>query len=128
MGAASTAGQSLAVTPDGSNVPLPDAQSLSRFTANGTGTIFTVPETGSYLVTYQVNPQEAVAMTSQVTRNGTAIPGTVRTPGDSAAGYGATVVTPLTAGDTLSLRLSGAAGTVELQEGSGASLAAVRLA
>ena len=108
-------------------MPLPNAQSLDGFTANGANTVFTVPQTGTYLITYHVNPTVAVAMTSQVLRNGTAIPGSVRSP-VATVSYEATVITPLTAGDTLTLQLSGVAAVVVLQGGSGASLTAVRLA
>ncbi len=108
-------------------MPLPSAQSLDGFTVDGTNSVFTVPVTGTYLVTYRINPTVAVAMSSQVLRNGTAIPGSVFSP-VATTEYGATVITPLTAGDTLTLRLSGIIAAVVLQGGAGASLAAVRLA
>ncbi|MCI9192899.1 MAG: hypothetical protein HFE92_05800 [Acutalibacter muris] len=127
MSASNTTGQTLTVILGGTPVPLPNAQSLDGFTANGANTVFTVPQTGTYLITYHVNPTVAVAMTSQVLRNGTAIPGSVRSP-VATVSYEATVITPLTAGDTLTLQLSGVAAAVVLQGGSGASLTAVRLA
>lgn len=127
MSASNTSGQTLTVLLGGTSVPLPDAQNLDGFTANGTNTTFTVPATGTYLITYHVNPTAAVAMTSQVLRNGTAIPGSVRSP-IATTSYEATVIAPLTAGDTLTLQLSGIAAAVVLQGGSGASLTAVRLA
>ena len=127
MSASNTTGQSLNVALGGISVPLPSAQNLDGFTANGANTSFTVPQTGTYLVTYQVSPTVAVAMSSQVLRNGTAIPGSVRSP-VATTEYSATVITPLTAGDTLTLQLSGIAAVVVLQGGSGASLNVVRLA
>lgn len=127
MSASNTSGRTLTVLLGGTSVPLPDAQNLDGFTANGTNTTFTVPATGTYLITYHVNPTAAVAMTSQVLRNGTAIPGSVRSP-IATTSYEATVIAPLTAGDTLTLQLSGIAAAVVLQGGSGASLTAVRLA
>ncbi len=127
MSASNTTGQTLSVLLGGTSVPLPSAQNLDGFTANGTNTTFTVPVTGTYLVTYRVNPTVAVAMSSQVLRNGTAIPGSVFSPA-ATTGYEATVITPLTAGDTLTLQLSGIAAAVVLQGGSGASLTVVRLA
>lgn len=117
----------MAVVLGGTDVPLPNAQNLDGFTANGTNTTFTVPETGTYLITYRINPTVAVAMSSQVLRNGTAIPGSVFSP-VATTSYEATVVTPLTAGDTLTLRVSGVVAAVVLQGGSGASMAVVRLA
>ncbi len=126
MSASNTTGQSLAVLLGGTNVPLPNAQALDGFTANGTNTVFTVPTTGTYLVSYRISPTVAVAMSSSVLRNGAAIPGTVFTP-VATTEYEAMVITPLTAGDTLSLQLSGIAAAVVLQGGSGASLSAVRL-
>lgn len=128
MSASNTTGQTLLVILGGTNVPLPNAQSLDGFTANGTNTVFTVPETGTYLIAYRINATAAVAMSSQVLRNGTAIPGSVFAPTLGVAGYNATVITPLTAGDTLSLQVSGVAASVVLQGGSGASLTVVRLA
>ena len=127
MSASNTTGQTLTVLLGGTNVPLPSAQNLDGFTVNGANTVFTVPVTGTYLVTYRVNPTVAVAMSSQVLRNGTAIPGSVLSP-VATTGYEATVITPLTAGDTLSLQLSGIAAAIVLQGGAGASLTAVRLA
>ncbi len=127
MSASNTTGQTLSVVLGGTTVPLPSAQSLDGFTANGTNTAFTVPVTGTYLITYRVNPTVAVAMSSQVLRNGTAIPGSMFSP-VATTGYEATVITPLTAGDTLSLQLSGIVATVVLQGGSGASMTVVRLA
>ncbi len=127
MSASNTTGQSLSVILGGTDVPLPSAQSLDGFTADGTNTAFTVPVTGTYLVTYRINPTVAVAMSSQVLRNGTAIPGSVFSP-VATTEYGATVITPLTAGDTLTLRLSGIIAAVVLQGGAGASLTVVRLA
>jgi len=127
MSASNTAGQTIAVILGGTNVPLPNAQNLDGFTANGTNTTFTVPETGTYLVTYRVNPTVSVAMSSQVLRNGTAIPGSVLSP-VATTSYEATVITPLIAGDTLALQLSGIAAAVVLQGGAGASLTVVRLA
>lgn len=96
MSASNTTGQTIAVILDGTNVPLPNAQNLDGFTANGTNTVFTVPATGTYLVTYRVNPTAAVAMSAQVLRNGTAIPGSVLSP-VATTSYAATVITPLTA-------------------------------
>lgn len=127
MSAVNTTGQTLSVVQAGTAVALPDAQSLSGFTANGANTEFTVPETGTYLISYHVNPRTAVAITSQVLRNSTPIPGSVRSPAATAS-YEATVIAPLTAGDTLSLQLLGTAPDIALQNGSGASLTAVRLA
>lgn len=127
MSASNTTGQTIAVILGGTNVPLPSAQNLDGFTANGANTTFTVPATGTYLVTYRVNPTVAVAMSSQVLRNGTAIPGSILSP-VATTSYEATVITPLTAGDTLTLQLSGIVSAVVLQGGAGASLTVVRLA
>ncbi len=128
MNASNSTGLSIAVVLGGTNVPLPSDQNLDGFTANGTDTVFTVPVTGTYLITYRVNPTVAVLMASQVLRNGTAIPGSMLSPIASATSYEATVITPLTAGDTLSLQLFGVVAAVALQSGAGASLTVVRLA
>lgn len=126
MSASNTTGQNLNVVLGGTAVPLPNAQSLDGFTADGTNTVFTVPTTGTYLVSYRISPTVAIAMSSSVLRNGAAIPGTVLSP-VATTQYAATTITPLTAGDTLTLQLSGIVAAVVLQGGSGASLSVVRL-
>ncbi len=128
MNAQNTTGATIDVVMDGTLVPLPDNQSMNNFAADGAGTAFTVPETGTYLVTYRVSTTDDVLMTSEVLRNGNVLPGSAFSPAVSTSDYSAMVIASLTAGDTLELRLSGLLGAVVLQGGAGASMTVVRLA
>lgn len=110
-------------------MPLPDNQSLDAFTVNGADTIFTVPETGRYYITYQINTTVGLLAGSRVIRNGTPIPGSILSPAVTVSSYNNDVITPLTAGDTISLQLFGLVGAVVLLGGgsSGATLSVIRL-
>ena len=127
MSALNTSGTTLAVVVGGSAVPLPNDQVLDSFTVNAANTIFTVPATGSYLITYTVRTTAALLLSSRILRNGAALAGSVVSPAVSASDFSATLIANLTAGDTLELQLFGLLGTAILQGGTGASLAVVRL-
>jgi len=128
MSALNTTGQTITVIAGGTSVPLPDDQTLSGFTVNGTNTVFTVPTTGTYLVTYHIRTTVALLLTSSILRNGTTLAGSSISPIADINSYNMTLITDLAAGDTLQLRLSGLVATVVLQGGTGASLTVVRLA
>jgi hypothetical protein len=128
MNAQNTTGSTIAVVLGGTPVALPNNQNLDGFTANGANTDFTVPVTGTYLITYQVNVTAGLLMSSRVMQNGTAIAGSVFAPVVSASAYSATTIVPLTAGDQLELQLYGLLGAAILQSGAGASLTVIRLA
>lgn len=124
MSAQSTAGSSVAVTTAGTNVPLAANQTLNNFTADGTNETFTVPEDGTYLLTYHVEPDTATQMTTQILQNGTPLAGSTITPTAPTTNYTMTTLANLSANDTLSLQLSGTTSTVNLTQ---ADLTAVRL-
>ncbi len=128
MSALNTTGQTIAVTLDGTSVPLPSEQNLDGFTANATNTAFTVPESGTYLISYRADFTTDLLLTSSILRNGAALPGSTFSPTAADNSYAVTLIAPLTAGDTLELQLSGLAGTAALQGGTGASLNVIRLA
>ncbi|MBU5427494.1 hypothetical protein KQI41_13965 [Tissierella pigra] len=128
MNAQNATGDTILVALGGTTISLPDNQNLDDFTVNGTNTVFTVPETGTYLITYQINVTVALLISSRVLRNGTAIPGSVFSPIASVTGYTATTITTLNAGDQLELQLFGLVGTAILQTGAGATMTVVRLA
>jgi len=128
MSALNTTGQALAVVLGGTSVPLPSEQNLNGFTVNGTNTVFTVPDTGTYLISYRIDFTAGLLLTSSIQRNGTALPGSTLSPGVSVDSYAVTLIAALTEGDTLELRLSGLVGAAVLQGGTGASLTVVRLA
>ena len=127
MSARNTGGQTLAVVPEGTAVPLSSEQILRGFTANPGSTSFTVPETGAYLIFYHVQVQESAGpLTARAAGGGAVLPGS--SSGRMGAGfYGACFVADLTAGGRLEVQLAGDTEIVLLQDGSGAGLSAVRL-
>ncbi|WMM23831.1 hypothetical protein RBU61_12960 [Tissierella sp. MB52-C2] len=127
MFAANATGATIAVILAGTLIPLPSVQSLDAFAVNGANTVFTVPTTGRYYLSYNINLTAGAVLQSQILLNGAAIPASVVNPIVSVSGYSAQVIVNLTAGDTISLQLSGLLGAVVLQNGAGASLAAIRL-
>lgn len=128
MSAQNTAGDTFLVALGGTTVNLPNNQNLDGFTVNGANTIFTVPSTGTYLVTYQINVTVSLLISTRILRNGTAIPGSVFAPTVSVSAYTATTIVSLTASDQLQLQFFGVVGTAVLQGGAGATLTVIRLA
>ena len=128
MNATNTAGSTIAVVVGGTTVPLPNNQVLDGFTVNGANEVFTVPATGTYMVTYRVSTTAALLMSSRVLRNGTALSGSTFSPIASIGTFTATTFATLTAGDTLQLQLFGLLGAAVLQGGNGATLTVIRLA
>jgi len=128
MSALNTTGQTLAVILGGTDVPLPSEQNLDGFTANGANTVFTVPDTGTYLVSYRVDLTADQLLTSRIRRNAATLPGSTFSPAAPVSSYTATLIAGLNAGDTLELQLAGSADAAVLQGGTGASLTVVRLA
>lgn len=128
MNAQNTTGQAITVAVAGTDIPLPSNQNLDGFTVNAANTIFTVPVTGTYLVSYQVNTTTASLLSTRVLRNGNAIPGSIFTPTTPVSSFTATTIVQLNAGDQLELQFFGVATTATLQGGVGASLTVIRLA
>lgn len=128
MNAINTDGDTINVIVAGTNVPLPTQPFLDGFTVNGANDTFTVPTTGTYLVTYDVKTTTALLMSSEVLLNGTAIANSVVSPTVATDNYNATFIQNLTAGDTLTLELFGLLGAAILQSGNGASLTVIRIA
>lgn len=128
MNAQNTAAAAIAVIVGGTAVPLPNDQILNRFTVNAANTIFTVPVTGTYLITYTIKTTAALLMSSRVLLNNAPMAGTIDAPAVATGQFSATRINTLTAGDTLELQLFGLLGTAVLQAGTGASLVVIRLA
>ena len=128
MNAANTTGATITVILGGTPVPLPNSQVLDSFTVDAGNTTFTVPVTGTYLVTYRVSTTVALLLSARVLRNGTALAGSTFAPVASVSSLMATTFSALTAGDTLQLQLFGLAGAAVLQGGNGATLTVIRLA
>lgn len=70
MYASNTTGSTILVILGGSLIPLPTNQSLGTFTVNGVNTIFSVPVTGRYYLTYQINPNASLLAGSRLLLNG----------------------------------------------------------
>lgn len=108
MFASNTLGSVIVVALGGStNIRLPNNQSLGSFIVSANDTVFTVPETGRYYITYQINTTVGLGIGAgaRVTANGTPIPGTILVPAVSNATFYRDCITPLTAGSTLSLQI-----------------------
>ncbi|MGF9859178.1 hypothetical protein ABEX55_19325 [Priestia endophytica] len=106
--ASNTLGSIIVVALGGStNIRLPNNQSLGNFIVSINDTVFTVPETGRYYITYQINTTVGLGLGAgaRVTANGTPIPGTILVPAVSNATFYKDCIAPLTAGSTLSLQL-----------------------
>ncbi|MCQ4921478.1 hypothetical protein NE686_00150 [Tissierella carlieri] len=126
MFAANASGATIAVAPGGTLVPLPDAQNLDGFIPNGTNTLFMVPETGRYYITYNIDFTVAVAVGSRVTVNGNPLAGSNIQP-LLGTQYNASLIANLRDGDTVGLELFGLLGAAVLRSGVGASLNIIRL-
>jgi hypothetical protein len=130
MFAGNTVGSTILVVLGGTSVPLPSNQNLDSFTVNGTNTTFTVPATGRYYITYQINTTAALLAGSRLNLNGTTpIPGSTISPAVAASSYNNDVIVSLTVGDTITLQLFGLLATVVLTGGgsTGAALTIIRL-
>ncbi|MGG0519212.1 hypothetical protein ABE071_11365 [Priestia aryabhattai] len=130
MFAGNTTGSTIGVLVGGTNIPLPSNQDLDSFTANGTNTTFTVPATGRYYITYQINPTATVLVGSRLVLNDTTpIPGSIITPALAISSYNNDLIVSLSIGNTITLQLFGLATAVILTGGgsSGAALTIIRL-
>lgn len=127
LSAINTAGSNIAVILGGTAVPLPTKSYINGFTANGANTIFTVVNSGNYLISYNINTTASLLLSSGVYINGSANGNLTRSPAVSATSFSAQAILPLNAGDTLQLTLFGLLGAAVLQSGQGAVMNVVRI-
>lgn len=127
MFASNIGGLRIPVSLTGTLIPLPDAQNLNSFRKNMANTVFTIPRTGRYFISYNIHLRRGFLMKSQLLNNGIAIPATTINPILPASRYNTNLITNLSAGDKISLQLSGLIGLVILLEDPGASLTVIRL-
>lgn len=127
MSTTNTSSAVIAVILGGTDVPLPDNQTLNTFTVDGTNTEFTVPVTGDYLIDYAVTTTTALLVSSQVLQNGAPITASIITPTIAASSLSTSFIAPLTAGDTLTLQLFGLLGAATLIGGASTYMTVVRL-
>lgn len=129
MYASNTTGSIISVLLGGTNIPLPNNQDLSNFTVNSANNTFTVPATGRYYLTYQINTTAGLLLNTRLMRNNSAIPGSILSPVLNTSAYNVDLITTLTAGNTISLQFFGLVAVATLLGGGsvGASLTIIRL-
>lgn len=130
MFATNTVGPTIASVTAGTNVPLPNNQSLSSFTVNGSNDTFTVPVSGRYLISYHINTTAAINVGTRLILNGsTTIAATILEASGNKNSFSNNSILSLTAGNTITLQLFDFNGNVTLLGGgaTGASLAIVRI-
>jgi len=66
---------------------------------NGTNTVFTLPDTGTYLVSDRVNFTAGLLLVSRILRNGAVFPGSTFSPAVSVGSCAVTRIAALTAGE-----------------------------
>ena len=128
--AASTKGAAFMVLMSGTNVALPDAQTLSPdITVNGANDTFTVAEAGRYRVSYNINSVTPLTLGARLMVDGAEIAGSNVMPQKTSLSRLANdILVDLPAGAKVSLQVYGYAGLVTLLPNSiGASLSMVRL-
>lgn len=126
--AANTTGALVAVAIAGTPVPLPNSQVIpAGITVDGTNTIFTVANAGTYRISYIVNVTAALLMTTRVMINGGANVASTIIPVLSLSSYSNEILVNLAAGSTVSLQFAGVALNATLVSGAGASLMIERL-
>lgn len=108
--AANVGPDSINVSASGTAVPLPDAQSLSGVTVDGSSTEFTVAASGTYKVSFfavidGATYDDANPMSARVTRNGSPVPALADQPALWHNHVGASAIIALDAGDVLLLQL-----------------------
>ena len=127
MSALNISSSTFSVTTDGTNISLPVQPYMSGFTANAANTEFTVAQTGTYLISYNIKTTSGLPMSSRVTLNGSPLLNSISTSSTSSNEYSVTFMQPLTAGDVLSLQFYSVNGLVTLQAGTGASLNIIKI-
>ena len=128
--AASTKGAAFTVLMSGTNVALPDAQTLSPdITVNGANDTFTVAESGRYRVSYNINSVTPLTLGARLMVDGTEIEASNVMPQTAPLSrLSNDFLVDLAAGAKVSLQVYGYAGLVTLLPNSiGASLSMVRL-
>lgn len=127
MNAHNLSGAVIAVVPAGTLVPLPDSQILGTFAANGANDTFTVPETGTYMLSYLVLITQDLLLSTRLLLNGAPMAASIVSSPVQTYSYTTTLFAYLAQDDTVSLQLFGTTASATLQTDSGAELTIVRL-
>ncbi|MGH0487021.1 BclA C-terminal domain-containing protein [Bacillus mycoides] len=130
MFANNTVGGTVSVVLGGTNILLSNNQSLNSFAVNSANDLFTVPVTGRYYLSYQINTATVLLAGSRLILNGsTSLLGSILSPALSTSSYNNNLITILNAGNTISLQLFGLLSIVNLVGGgsTGAPLTIIRV-
>lgn len=126
--AANTTGAGLVAISTGTNIPLPNTQIIpTGITLDATNTVFTVTNAGVYRISYAVNTNAALLMSTRVMINGTANTASTVAPLLNLSSYSNEILANLSAGSTVSLQVAGASVNLTLVNGAGATLMLERL-
>lgn len=127
--AANTTGAAFTVILGGTNIALPNSQLSSGITVGGGNTVFTVPNTGRYYISYNVYTTAALLVGTRLLINGTADTASTIPPVVSTSKFTSDVILNLTGGSTISLQFFGLIGLATLLTGgTGANLTIIQLA
>lgn len=127
MSAIHTGGITLDVSLSGTNIPLNGANILNGFTRNATYDIFTVGESGTYFLIYNIKTRDETTVKTRIARNDALLSGTVRSSSVPTSNFSLSVIVNLNQGDNLSLQVYDLNTTLTIQGGTGASLVLIRL-
>lgn len=127
MSAIHTSGIDLNISTSGTNIPLNGANILSNFTANENFESYTVNESGTYFLIYNIKTKDETTVKTRVTRNDELLSGTVRSSSVPVSNFSLSIIVNLNQGDRISLQMYDLNATLKLQGGTGASLVLIRL-
>ncbi|MGG1216671.1 collagen-like protein [Priestia endophytica] len=128
LNAVDTGGSVYAVVLGGTNIALPTQNIGGGITANAGNTVFTVPTTGRYYITYQVNITAALLVSTRLVINGAGNLASTIAPVVGLTSFNNDVIVPLNAGSTISLQFFGLIGLATLiAGGAGATLTIIRV-
>lgn len=127
MSAIHTSGIELSVSTSGTNIPLNGARVLSNFTASGNFEVYTVEESGTYFLIYNIKTRDETTVKTRVIKNNTLLSGTVRSSSVPTTSFSLSIIVSLNQGDQLALQMYDLETNIRIQGGTGASLVLIRL-
>lgn len=116
--AANTSGSTIAVVLGGTDIPLPNSQNLNGVTVNGSNTVFTVTNAGTYRIDYTAQTTANLLLSSRILINGSANSASNISPTVSTSKFQASTVVTLSAGATVELQFYGLIGAAVLSNAS----------
>ena len=126
LSALHTDGISLNVDVGGTPVPL-NAVASDGFSANPDFTSFAVGQSGTYFLTYGVKTVQSTLVKTRILKNGTLLPGTIRSTSVADTFFSVSLIATLDAGDELALQFYDLSTALSLQGGTGAYLVVIRI-